>query len=85
MYKMNGSDKLYSDEEFLIQNVNLNKFETIFMLVEVDISEIDNLSTTEIFLNFKKDKSYYSKPKNSYSKYQNRNFNNGRNETGYGQ
>ncbi|MFS7969587.1 hypothetical protein Hanom_Chr09g00810971 [Helianthus anomalus] len=64
MYKMKGSDKLYSDEEFLIQNMNLNKIEKVFKLVEVKLSEIDNLSTTQRFFNFKKDKSYSSKLKN---------------------
>ncbi|MFS7967639.1 hypothetical protein Hanom_Chr09g00788061 [Helianthus anomalus] len=32
MYKMNGTDKLYSDDEFSIQNVNLNKVEASFQI-----------------------------------------------------
>ncbi|MFS7967623.1 hypothetical protein Hanom_Chr09g00787871 [Helianthus anomalus] len=32
VYKMNGSDKLYSDDQFPIQNVNLNKVEASFQI-----------------------------------------------------
>ncbi|MFS8001922.1 hypothetical protein Hanom_Chr13g01195981 [Helianthus anomalus] len=66
MYKMFGSDKLYSDDEFPIQNVNLKKLEKVFKLVEIEVSEIENLASTGRYLNFKKDLSYYSKPRNSY-------------------
>ncbi|MFS7904731.1 hypothetical protein Hanom_Chr01g00039491 [Helianthus anomalus] len=55
MYKMNGSDKLYSDEEFLIHNVNLNKVEKVFKLVEVEISEIEICQKIKDFSNFKRD------------------------------
>ncbi|MFS7962803.1 hypothetical protein Hanom_Chr08g00730791 [Helianthus anomalus] len=84
MYKMNGSDKLYSGEEFLIQNVNPNKIEKVFKLAEVDVSETENLASTERLLNFTEDKSFYTKPKHSYLNFQKRNYNNGRNGSGNG-
>ncbi|MFS7964306.1 hypothetical protein Hanom_Chr08g00748681 [Helianthus anomalus] len=62
MYKMNGSDKLYPDKEFLIEYVNVDKLNKVFKLVETDISEVEGLSSSKRFLNFQRDKSYYNKP-----------------------
>ncbi|MFS7899280.1 hypothetical protein Hanom_Chr00s050994g01779911 [Helianthus anomalus] len=76
MYKMNGSDKLYSDEEFLIENVNVDKLEKVFKLVEIDVSEVNGFSSSKIFLNFQNDKSYYNKP-NVPPRFQNNNQNRG--------
>ncbi|MFS7929925.1 hypothetical protein Hanom_Chr04g00338141 [Helianthus anomalus] len=61
-YKMCGSDKLYSDIEFPIENVNVDKLKKVFKLVEIDVSEIEGLKSSKRFLNFEKDKSYYKKP-----------------------
>ncbi|KAJ0934391.1 hypothetical protein HanRHA438_Chr03g0106871 [Helianthus annuus] len=44
MYKMSGSDKLFSDSEFPLENVNLNKLTNVFKLVEVEFSAVNNLS-----------------------------------------
>ncbi|MFS8002803.1 hypothetical protein Hanom_Chr13g01206391 [Helianthus anomalus] len=49
MYKMNGSDKLYSDKEFPIENVNVDKLKKVFKLVEFDVSEVNGLSSTKRF------------------------------------
>ncbi|XP_035830911.1 uncharacterized protein LOC118480265 [Helianthus annuus] len=38
---MCGSDKLYSDNEFPIENVNVNKLKQVFKLVEIEVSEIE--------------------------------------------
>ncbi|MFS8002055.1 hypothetical protein Hanom_Chr13g01197631 [Helianthus anomalus] len=65
MYKMVGFDKLFSDDEFSIQNGNLEKLEKIFKLVETEVSEVENLVNKARNLNFKKDKSFYTKPRNS--------------------
>ena len=62
MYKMSGSDKLYSDSEFPIENVNVKKLTNVFKLVEVELSEANSLSQTKRQMNFEKDKSYYKKP-----------------------
>ncbi|XP_022014722.1 uncharacterized protein LOC110914224 [Helianthus annuus] len=62
MYKMNGSDKLYSDTKFPIENVNVDKLKKVFKLVEIDVSEIEGLTSSKRFLNFQRDKSYYKKP-----------------------
>ncbi|MFS7978192.1 hypothetical protein Hanom_Chr10g00912681 [Helianthus anomalus] len=62
MYKMNGSDKLYSDKEFLIENVNVDKLKKVFKLVKIDVSKVNGLSSSKRFLNFQRDKSYYNKP-----------------------
>ncbi|MFS8025800.1 hypothetical protein Hanom_Chr16g01479401 [Helianthus anomalus] len=72
MYKMFGSDKLFLNDEFLIQNVNLKKLVKVFKLVEIQVYEIENLASTARYLNLKKDKSYYTKPRNS--NFQKRNF-----------
>ena len=56
MYKMNGSDKLYSNTEFPSQNVNMNKIEKVFKLVEVELSEIENLTDVQGFSNFRRDR-----------------------------
>ncbi|MFS7953298.1 hypothetical protein Hanom_Chr07g00616871 [Helianthus anomalus] len=60
MYKMNGSDKLYSDKEFPIENVNVDKLKKVFKLVEIDVSEVNGLLSLKRFLNFQRDKSYYN-------------------------
>ncbi|XP_021984602.1 uncharacterized protein LOC110880296 [Helianthus annuus] len=78
MYQVYGSDKLYPDEEFLIENVNVNKLEKVFKLVGIDVSEVDRLSSYKRFLNFQKDKYYYNKPKNP-PRFQNNNQNRGYN------
>ncbi|MFS8007725.1 hypothetical protein Hanom_Chr14g01264421 [Helianthus anomalus] len=77
MYQVCGSDKLYSDEEFPIQNVNVDKIEKVFKLVEVVMSKIENLLSSKQFLNFQKDKAYYNKPRNPC--FNNKNQNNGSN------
>ncbi|MFS7945405.1 hypothetical protein Hanom_Chr06g00523911 [Helianthus anomalus] len=77
MYKLNGSDKLYSDTEFLIENVNVDKLKKVFKLVEIDISKIEGLTTSKRFLNFQGDKSYYNKlvvPPRFHKNNQNRGF-----------
>ncbi|MFS7936748.1 hypothetical protein Hanom_Chr05g00419411 [Helianthus anomalus] len=60
MYKMSGSDKLYSDLEFPLENVNVDKLKNV--LVEIDFSEIEGLKHSKRQLNFEKDKAYYKKP-----------------------
>ncbi|MFS7912870.1 hypothetical protein Hanom_Chr02g00134951 [Helianthus anomalus] len=62
MYKRNGSDKLYSDKEFPIEKVNVDKLKKVFKLIEIDVSEVHGLSSTKRFFNFQQDKSYYNKP-----------------------
>ncbi|MFS7976765.1 putative GAG-pre-integrase domain-containing protein [Helianthus anomalus] len=64
MYNMLDSDKLLSDSEFLIENVNMNKLTNVFKLVEVELSEVNELSQTKRKMSFVKDKSYYKKPVN---------------------
>ncbi|MFS7929716.1 hypothetical protein Hanom_Chr04g00335801 [Helianthus anomalus] len=59
---MNMSDKLYSDTEFPIENVNGDKLKKVFKLVEIDVSEVKGLTSSKRLLNFKRDKSYYKKP-----------------------
>ncbi|MFS7978493.1 hypothetical protein Hanom_Chr10g00916151 [Helianthus anomalus] len=54
MYKMNGSDKLCSAKEFPTQNVNLNRVEKVFKLVEVEISEIEICQKNKDFQTSKK-------------------------------
>ncbi|MFS7888859.1 hypothetical protein Hanom_Chr00s000002g01600011 [Helianthus anomalus] len=58
MYKMCCSDKLYSDDEFPIENVNVDKLKQVFKLVEIDVSEIEGLKRSKRMLNFERDKSY---------------------------
>ncbi|KAJ0453375.1 putative RNA-directed DNA polymerase [Helianthus annuus] len=62
MYKMKGSDKLYSDHDFPIENVNVGKLRNVFKLIEIDVSEIEGLKQTKRQMNFEKDKAYYKKP-----------------------
>ncbi|KAJ0935828.1 hypothetical protein HanRHA438_Chr03g0123951 [Helianthus annuus] len=62
MYKMLGSDKLFSDSEFPLENVNVNKLTNVFKLIEVDLSEVNSLNQTKRQMNFEKDKAYYKKP-----------------------
>ncbi|KAJ0467956.1 putative transcription factor interactor and regulator CCHC(Zn) family [Helianthus annuus] len=76
MYKMSGSDKLYSDSEFPIDNVNVKKLSNVFKLVEVELSEVNSLSQTKRRMNFEKDKSYYKKPVDPPRFYNNKNRNN---------
>ncbi|MFS7935214.1 hypothetical protein Hanom_Chr05g00400821 [Helianthus anomalus] len=78
MYHM-CSDKLFSDEEFPIKN--MDKIEKVYKLVEVDVSEVESLSNTKRFLNFKKDKAYCNKLRKSHFQKKKKNQNNGR----YGQ
>ncbi|KAM0043515.1 hypothetical protein Hdeb2414_s0010g00342201 [Helianthus debilis subsp. tardiflorus] len=59
MYKMAGSDKLYSDCDFPIENVIVGKLRKVFKLIEIDISELEGLKHSKRELNFEKDKSYY--------------------------
>ncbi|MFS8034355.1 hypothetical protein Hanom_Chr17g01580191 [Helianthus anomalus] len=62
MYKMNGSDKLYSDSELLMENVNVDKLKKVFKLVEIDVYEVKGLTSSKRFLNFERDNTYYMKP-----------------------
>ncbi|KAJ0434381.1 hypothetical protein HanIR_Chr17g0880921 [Helianthus annuus] len=67
MYKMSGSDKLFSDSEFPLENVNLNKLTNVFKLVEVELSAVNNLSR-------KKERVYNKKavyPPRFYNNYRN--------------
>ncbi|MFS7904788.1 hypothetical protein Hanom_Chr01g00040141 [Helianthus anomalus] len=75
MYQVCGLDKLYSEEEFPIQNINVDNLQKVFKLVEVELSEVENFSNSKRFLNFQKDKAYSNKPTNSH--YHNKNQNNG--------
>ncbi|MFS7954288.1 hypothetical protein Hanom_Chr07g00628531 [Helianthus anomalus] len=59
-YYMVGSDKLFSDIEFLIQNVIMEKIEKVVKLVEIEKSEIDK------FFGKASKKGFYNKP--SYKK-----------------
>ena len=62
MYKMLGSDKLYSDSEFPLENVNVDKLTNVFKLTEINLSEVKSLNQTKRKMNFEKVKSYYKKP-----------------------
>ncbi|KAJ0866669.1 hypothetical protein HanRHA438_Chr12g0554411 [Helianthus annuus] len=62
MYKMLGSDKLYSDTDFPQENVNVAKLTNAFKLIEIDLSEVKSLNQTKRQMNFEKDKAYYKKP-----------------------
>ena len=44
MYKMLGSDKLCSDYEFPIENVNVNKLKNVYKLIEVELTEVKSLN-----------------------------------------
>ncbi|XP_022032415.1 uncharacterized protein PFB0765w-like [Helianthus annuus] len=57
VYTMTGTDKLYSDFEYPIQNAKLENVEKVFKLVEIDISEVNN-------------NAFLSKPKKSFVKQQ---------------
>ncbi|MFS7930068.1 hypothetical protein Hanom_Chr04g00339791 [Helianthus anomalus] len=61
MYKMFGSDKLYSDLELPLENVNVDKLNKVFKLIEVDMSEVECLKNSKRMMNFEKDKAYYKK------------------------
>ncbi|XP_035844472.1 uncharacterized protein LOC118491109 [Helianthus annuus] len=58
---MSGSDKLYWDLEFPLENVNVDKLKQVFKLVEIEVSGIEGLKSSKRLLNFEKDKSYYKK------------------------
>ncbi|MFS7914835.1 hypothetical protein Hanom_Chr02g00158211 [Helianthus anomalus] len=62
-YQMIGSDKLFSDIEFLIQNVIVKKIEKVFKLVDIEKSEIVKLVGKAG--NLKGKKSFYNNPGNS--------------------
>ncbi|XP_022019111.1 uncharacterized protein LOC110919139 [Helianthus annuus] len=42
VYTMTGTDKLYSDFEYPIQNARMENVEKVFKLVQIDISEVNN-------------------------------------------
>ncbi|MFS8002463.1 hypothetical protein Hanom_Chr13g01202361 [Helianthus anomalus] len=42
VYTMIGTDKLYSDFEYPIQNANMQNVVKVFKLVEIDVSEVNN-------------------------------------------
>ncbi|MFS7913738.1 hypothetical protein Hanom_Chr02g00145211 [Helianthus anomalus] len=62
-YQMVGSDKLFSDIDFPIQYVIVEKIEKVFKLVKIEISEFENLVGKA--RNLKGKKSFYNKPRNS--------------------
>ncbi|MFS7904751.1 hypothetical protein Hanom_Chr01g00039701 [Helianthus anomalus] len=62
MYKMSVSNKLYSDIEFPIENVNVDKLKKVFKLVEINVSKVKGFTSSKRFLNFECYKSYYKKP-----------------------
>ncbi|MFS7945879.1 hypothetical protein Hanom_Chr06g00529301 [Helianthus anomalus] len=53
---MIGSDKLFSDIEFPIQNVIVDKIDKVFKLVEIETAEIDKFVGKTI------KKTFYNKP-----------------------
>ncbi|KAJ0603966.1 putative transcription factor interactor and regulator CCHC(Zn) family [Helianthus annuus] len=53
VYTMIGTDKLYSDFEYPLQNVKIEHVEKVFKLVEMNIDEVNN-------------KEFFSKPKKSF-------------------
>ncbi|KAJ0450732.1 hypothetical protein HanHA300_Chr15g0559561 [Helianthus annuus] len=63
-YLMVGSDKLFSDDEFPIHNVIVEKVERVFKLVEIEKSKIEKLGGKTGKLRGKK--TFYNKP--SYKK-----------------
>ncbi|MFS7981055.1 hypothetical protein Hanom_Chr10g00946461 [Helianthus anomalus] len=81
MYKTFGLDKFFSNIEFPIQKVILEKLEKMYKLVEIEVSKIENLATTARNLNSKREKSFYTKSRNSH--YQKKNFKNERAGLGY--
>ncbi|KAF5822208.1 putative transcription factor interactor and regulator CCHC(Zn) family [Helianthus annuus] len=46
-YTLNDSDKLYSDKEFPIRSVQMEKIQKVFKLTEINISEIKDVNLTE--------------------------------------
>ena len=48
MYKMSGSDKLFSDSEFPLENVNLNKLAKVFKLIEVELSTVNTQKVEKV-------------------------------------
>ncbi|KAJ0576080.1 putative transcription factor interactor and regulator CCHC(Zn) family [Helianthus annuus] len=46
-YTLNDSDKLYSDEEFPIRSVQIEKIKKVFKLTEINISEIKDINLNE--------------------------------------
>ncbi|MFS7966341.1 putative transcription factor interactor and regulator CCHC(Zn) family [Helianthus anomalus] len=51
VYTMIGTDKLYSDSEYPLQNAKIENVDIVFKLVEIDIAEVNN-------------REFFSKPKN---------------------
>ncbi|MFS7937083.1 hypothetical protein Hanom_Chr05g00423351 [Helianthus anomalus] len=49
LYKMCGSDKLYLDTEFPIENVNVDKLKKVSKLVEIYVSDIEGLKSSKDF------------------------------------
>ncbi|MFS7968264.1 hypothetical protein Hanom_Chr09g00795411 [Helianthus anomalus] len=62
-YQIIGSHKLFSDIEFSIQNVIVEKIEKVFKLVEIKMPEVENLKGKA--RNLKGKKSFYNKPRTS--------------------
>ncbi|KAJ0879945.1 hypothetical protein HanRHA438_Chr10g0457341 [Helianthus annuus] len=46
-YTLNDSDKLYSDEEFPIRSVQIEKIKKVFKLTEINISEIKDVNLND--------------------------------------
>ncbi|MCQ7285353.1 hypothetical protein NP026_23640, partial [Salmonella enterica] len=53
VYTMIGTDKLYSDFEYPLQNVKIENVEKVFKLIEMNINEVNN-------------NEFFSKPKKSF-------------------
>ena len=53
VYTMVGTDKLYSDFEYPLQNVKIENVEKVFKLIEMNINEVNN-------------NEFFSKPKKSF-------------------
>ena len=51
VYTMIGTDKLYSDFEYPLQNVKIENVEKVFKLIEMNINEVNN---NEFFSKLKK-------------------------------
>ncbi|MFS8016849.1 hypothetical protein Hanom_Chr15g01373361 [Helianthus anomalus] len=75
-YLMVASDKLFSDDEFPIQNLIAEKVDKVFNLVEIDKSEIENLLVKRARIIFYYKPSYIQKNTKAglgYKKKQNQN------------
>ncbi|MFS7963446.1 hypothetical protein Hanom_Chr08g00738181 [Helianthus anomalus] len=60
-YYMIGSDKLFSDIKFLIQNVIADKVDKVFKLVEIEKAEIDKFAGKACRKTFYNNPSYKKK------------------------